>query len=229
MEATSIAIWEKNKVVSAIALGVWGINIVSIIQGIVRIRHEWAPEQETCVVLNPLGSKLNIIFMLVTDISLLITMLVGLFRLCGRRDDTFCLGRFLWKQGVIWLFLATVAEVTPVVFISLNLNAPLDIMFQVPALIIMSIAATRMHRSLADYVSESSNTVKINLKYGGRIDTNETFTTRYPGNQVEAITHKTYAQYPTSQSSCCDSNVGVDGRLGNEYHRQSLNDAESNV
>jgi hypothetical protein len=70
---------------------------------------------------------------------------------------------------------------------------------------------------------------KINLKYGGRIDTNETSATRRPGNQVEVITHKTHAQYPTSQSSCGDSNVGVDGRLDNEHHRQSLNDAESSV
>jgi hypothetical protein len=61
-------------------------------------------------------------------------MLVGLSRLHGHRCDTFGLGRFLWKQvsfwrlqciqftlmsrlfvrkGVIWLFFATVAEITP--------------------------------------------------------------------------------------------------------------------
>lgn len=86
------------------------------------------------MVLNPQSSKLNIISILVTDVSLLIIMLAGLFRLRSRRDGTSGLGHLLWKQvsfwtvmgtlnlhscsvrkGVIWLFVATVAEVTPAV------------------------------------------------------------------------------------------------------------------
>jgi len=171
-----IVIWDKNKVVTAIALGVWAVDIVFIVQGIVRIHHHWLPEFNACVALNPQSSKLNIISILLTDISLLTTMLVGLSRLRGHRADTFGLGRLLWKQGVIWLFLATVAEVTPGVFISLNLNEPLDLMFQIPALITMSIAATRMHRSLTDYVTGSTNNVQVDLKYGDHTgwNTNET-------------------------------------------------------
>lgn len=72
-------------------------------------------------------------------------MLVGLLR--QRLDG---MGQFLWKQGHIWLFLATIAEVPPTVFIGLNLNDPFNLMFQTPSLIVMSITAMRMHRSLAD-------------------------------------------------------------------------------
>jgi hypothetical protein len=33
IEAASIAIWDKNKVVVAMALGVWGTNVVVLTQG----------------------------------------------------------------------------------------------------------------------------------------------------------------------------------------------------
>lgn len=74
---------------------------------------------------------------LVTDIILLSTMLVGLLRMRRRCGDTFALGRLLWTQvryrrlfstvvflireyisvrkGVIWLLIGTAAELTPVV------------------------------------------------------------------------------------------------------------------
>jgi hypothetical protein len=67
-----------------------------------QIRYKWVPEQETCVVLNPQSSKLNIISILVTDVSLLIIMLAGLFRLRSRRDGTSGLGHLLWKQVSFW-------------------------------------------------------------------------------------------------------------------------------
>ncbi|KAH9968287.1 hypothetical protein BJV74DRAFT_868597 [Russula compacta] len=59
-------------------------------------------------------------------------MLFGLLRLPRYGGRTFELARLLWKQGVIWLMLATVAEVTPVVFISLNLNVAFDMVHPCP-------------------------------------------------------------------------------------------------
>jgi len=84
--------------------------------------------------LNPQSTKLVTMAPLMTDVSLLTIMLVGLVRLRSHRASAFGLGRLLWKQvwfstiiislnshafpvceGVVWLLLATVAEVTPVV------------------------------------------------------------------------------------------------------------------
>jgi len=64
---------------------------------------------------------------------------------------------FSFCKGVLWLFLATAAEVPPAVFILLNLNAPLAIMFILPAWITMAIAATRMHRLLVEFASGSTD------------------------------------------------------------------------
>ena len=55
------------------------------------------PEQSACVVLNTDRSRDNMIALLVSDVVLLLTMLVGLLRL--RKDGTlFGLGKFLWRQ-----------------------------------------------------------------------------------------------------------------------------------
>ena len=110
----------------------------------------------TCLVVNLHISELNILVTLATDIILLLIMIFGLLRLGFHERDAFGLGRLMWKQvrygrfllavafyaytvarihkGVIWLLVATIAEVPPAVsdwtHIPL-LSAYLDIMPQV--------------------------------------------------------------------------------------------------
>jgi hypothetical protein len=48
------------------------------------------------------------IVILVTDIILLSTMLVGLLRMRRRCGDTFALGRLLWTQVRYWRLFLTV-------------------------------------------------------------------------------------------------------------------------
>jgi len=148
-----IAIWDKNKYVVALVACVWGTNVICLSEGISRIRSGWNTDQNNCVILNMESNKHTIVVVFVTDIVLLLTMLVGLFRLRRRGGGTFELGRLLWKQGLIWLLIGTAAELTPVLFISLYLNDALNVMFLMPSLLTMSIAATRMYRSLTDFCS----------------------------------------------------------------------------
>ncbi|KAN0120502.1 hypothetical protein V8E52_004329 [Russula decolorans] len=77
-------------------------------------------------------------------------MLVGLFRLPFVSDDAFDIKRVLQNQGLIWLLLAIVCEIPPTVFICLNLNDPMNWIFETPNGVTMTIAATRMYRSLMD-------------------------------------------------------------------------------
>jgi len=152
-----IAIWNKNKVAAAIAIIVWGANAGFYIGWVVRLRSSWSPFQQTCIVTNLPSSKPSLIAIPVTDISLLLIMLVGLFRL--RRDGMGIIGlaQVLWRQGIIWLLLAMIAEVPPMVFIILNLNDPFNYMFELPAWITMAIAATRLHRSLVGLASDTTH------------------------------------------------------------------------
>ena len=101
-----------------------------------QIRSAWDSALQNCFVLNAEKSKPSIIATLITDTVLLLIVLIGLLRLLHDNSGSFALGRFLWKQvgsglshfavsrftylfplpkGVIWLLIATVAEVPPTV------------------------------------------------------------------------------------------------------------------
>jgi len=84
---------------------------------------------------------------------LLALMLSGLRRY--GEAGMFGLWRFLYNQGLFWLALVTIAEIPPTVFIILNLNDYLNLMFQVPELIMMAVGASRIYRCLADYTCMS--------------------------------------------------------------------------
>jgi len=197
-----IAIWNRDKIIVTIAVGVWGINAVLLIQSAARIRSSSNPALDTCLLLNAQAIKLNFISTLITDIVLLLVMLIGLLRLRLDGGGMLSLGRILWKQGVVWLFFATVAEVPPVVFLSLDLNEALNTMTLLPALIIISIAATRMYRSLANFAQGSTYIVHDSLRGGN-----------YPGSNVlqtpvadrtsktEVVVHMAHVQYPTSDTN----------------------------
>jgi len=152
------------------------------------------------------SNKVSIITMFITDFILLVVMLVGLLRMGVLGPDTFALGSLLWKQGLIWLLLATTVEVLPVVFISLNLNDAFNEMFLMPSLVTMSIAATRMYRSLTDF---GSNNVAVNWENTPRIgravsNPQLTFIVPEPPKRMEVAVHMTREKYTTSLA---DQNV----------------------
>ncbi|KAH9974538.1 hypothetical protein BGW80DRAFT_145820 [Lactifluus volemus] len=151
-----IAIWNRDKFIMALAASIWGSNFGFLINAIVR--SAWVPGEHTgsCTVVNPDVTKLNAIVSFVTEIILLLMMLAGLLRLRMQGGGMLNLGSFLWKQGIIWISLSILSGVPPVAFQILNLNEPLNFMFEVPAFLAVTIAATRIYRSLTHF---SSNTV----------------------------------------------------------------------
>ncbi|KAF8498242.1 hypothetical protein F5888DRAFT_233792 [Russula emetica] len=145
-----MAIWNREKIIILIAMGVWVTDVTFLIIGFVRARDSWSNELDGCILLNPESIKPNFMGSLIADVVLLLIMLVGLLRLRFGAGDALGLERVLWKQGLIWLLIAIVFEIPPTVFICLDLNEPLSYIFQVPNLIAMTIASTRMYRSLMD-------------------------------------------------------------------------------
>ncbi|KAH9974564.1 hypothetical protein BGW80DRAFT_147270 [Lactifluus volemus] len=137
------AIWKRNKIILALSTTVWITNVAFLIQGVVRIRSVWIPEERSCRLSNSDTAKLNAISTLATDTMLLLMMLAGLLHLRLQGGGMLSLGDFLWKQGLIWFLLAAVAEVPPMI----------------PALIVLTIAATRMYRSLINFSSEMADGV----------------------------------------------------------------------
>jgi len=221
-----IAIWNKNKVIVSLVTIIWVANISFIIYGIIQLRSAWISAQRVCSIPDYESNKVTIIFMVITDCFLLTVMVIGLLRMRIHGAGTFSLGQLLWKQGIIWLLLATVADLPPVVFICLNLNNAFNMMFLMPSMIIMSIAATRMYRSLVDFLS---NHVAMDSEPPRRIghtasNAKLTFAVPTPKKRVEVAVHTIHEEYPISLT---DHNVLY---IGNHHPSQSeLHDKQDDL
>ncbi|KAH9964910.1 hypothetical protein BC827DRAFT_1265597 [Russula dissimulans] len=125
------AIWNKDRVVLTISAAAW-IRSRGPVVYLNDFRHSkfiplqtrsaWNSDVQTCVVPYSESNKLNITVALIADVIVLLTVLIGLFRLQREGVGRFGIGLLLWNQGVIWLILATIAEVPPTVLLILNLN-----------------------------------------------------------------------------------------------------------
>jgi len=197
-----IAIWNKNTFVLVLAVGTWLTNVSVLIEGATQIRSEWVPRHFTCRLPNVESNKLAFTALLVTDVVLLFTMFIGLLRLRHRGGGKFALGHLLWKQGVIYLLVATIAEIMPVVFLFLDFNISFDLLFLIPALIALSIAATRIHRSLTDFgFSINIGQCLDNPQRVDRPVSNAGWSTiiPLPQNQVEVAVHTSYEHWQSPE------------------------------
>jgi hypothetical protein len=70
----------------------------------------WSREGDTCTILNFKSTEPAAIGSLVTDLSLLLIMLLGLLRLRVVSGGAFSMGRFLWKQVRWWQFSLAVTN-----------------------------------------------------------------------------------------------------------------------
>ncbi|KAH9030074.1 hypothetical protein EDB84DRAFT_1579032 [Lactarius hengduanensis] len=172
------AIWGLNKIAISIAAAAWLADAGSLIHGIfissfgspdilkcypgsrdpgvVVLHGTWNEFEGVCQVVNTPKTSTNIIVSFVTDLVLLALMLIGLLRWENARLK----GGIWWllfTQGLAWMIIVTVAEAPITVFILLNLNDPMNLMFQLPALITMTIGASRVYRGLSDYVNKESD------------------------------------------------------------------------
>jgi len=145
----------------------------------------------------------------------------------GRGGGMFALGRLLWKQGVIWLFLAAGTGFIAVLFIYLNLTPLLNFMFVVPVLITMSITSTRIYTSLTDFCSSAGIVVDSDLEKSRRNVSNRVFLNvtvkRVP------VPHVTCDQYPTGTPQSAVLSLNTSGQLCNSSQGPSLDDLESGV
>jgi hypothetical protein len=136
-------------------------------------------------------------------------MLVGLLKLRRRDGGTFGLVRLLWKQGVIWLALATAAEIPPVVLIILDVNNQLNNIFETPTLITLTIAATRMHRSLVDFVSRCPEVAHKGPQVSSIVFSKTKQKDSIPTalDRIEIAVHTSFEQHPTSPVNNDDSST----------------------
>ncbi|VDC03651.1 unnamed protein product [Peniophora sp. CBMAI 1063] len=161
----SIAIWNQSRYLMYSSAVLIAAETAFFIHEIVVADAIWVPEEATCIAVQTQRNKL-LTAISVTDIFLFLSMLTGLLRL--RHDLSHSsLWQLLWNQGIVWLLLATIAEVPTVIFLWLNLNQVMNLMFFAPELIILVIGATRMYRALSTHYTETVNPT-VSYKWNAR-------------------------------------------------------------
>ncbi|KAH9173110.1 hypothetical protein EDB89DRAFT_2229013 [Lactarius sanguifluus] len=156
------AIWGLNKITISIASATWLVNTGFLIHGTVVIRASWSGG--ICKITNPSETKINILVSFATDLVLLALMLTGLLRWenAHQRGGIWWL---LFTQGLAWMIVVVVAQALITVFVLLNLNEPMSLVLQLPALLSMTICASRLYHGLADYVIHD----EANVHMSGRL------------------------------------------------------------
>ncbi|KAH9962779.1 hypothetical protein BGW80DRAFT_857527 [Lactifluus volemus] len=119
-----IAIWDRNTFVSSLVIGTWLAGIAFYIYNLVEMRTSYEPFLGMCVNANTRRFLVNAVSMLVIDVVLLISMLVGLVR--SPHSGSFGLWQVLFQQSIIWLVLVTISDLPLMVFLILNLNNPMN-------------------------------------------------------------------------------------------------------
>jgi hypothetical protein len=147
-----IAIWERTYTIISLttaALSVHSGVSLYMLTGIHSF-FDSGPNYKGCIISAP---RTRLLLMSITTIMiyafLLVTMLTGLLRY--RRARSFRLWHMLMHQGCIWFALAVAAEVPTLTLVLLNINPSLNLLLQVPRVVIASIGTTAMFRELSRY------------------------------------------------------------------------------
>ncbi|KAF8492442.1 hypothetical protein F5888DRAFT_916436 [Russula emetica] len=206
-----IAIWNRHKAVMATSIIIWGTGVAFHINAVVQVRSTWNPLVAECLFITTEKSTLGLTPSFFADLVLILIMLVGLLLLRRHGGGTLGLTPILWKQGVVWLSLAIVSGTPPAVIAVLIKNDEFTDMVLTPGVIAMTIAATRLHRSLVDYASGFPDVVSarenINLPMSSAVSSNikRAQAALNSPDRIEVTVHTAFEQHTTTQTNDYDS------------------------
>ncbi|KAI0265604.1 hypothetical protein BC834DRAFT_167658 [Gloeopeniophorella convolvens] len=159
LRVIAIWLWARPIVVLSVALSL--VNLAISLYGVIETRMTWVPGLGCTPIGNdwlaPARVSVNAVF--ATDVILCILQFIGLLRF--GRTRTHGIWQLLYKQGLIWLVAATMVECLAAVFVNINLNGPLSLMFELPSLYAMQICTARFYRVLMDFNEHPDGTCPL--------------------------------------------------------------------
>ncbi|KAJ7060972.1 hypothetical protein C8F01DRAFT_1253447 [Mycena amicta] len=148
----TIAIWSQNVYIKVmlvvIILGHWSL----ILQGVL-LKSAWSDELESCVILDTNTTILAATFTYSMCFDLIVFCL-NAYKLGVNRRGKSKLSKMIFKDGLMFFFIAFLANLIATVFMFLNLNSIMSVVFNVPAAIASTIVATRAVRRLTNFTSQ---------------------------------------------------------------------------
>ncbi|KAF7321987.1 hypothetical protein MKEN_00721300 [Mycena kentingensis (nom. inval.)] len=148
----TLAIWSQatwiKLLLTVVILGHWGLIFAGIL-----LKSVWSPELNTCVIIETNTTIIAATFTYTMCFDLLICCL-NAYKLGMRRSGKSRLSKMIFKDGLVFFFIAFLANLIATVFMILNLNPIMSIIFNVPAAIASTIVATRAVRRLTNFTSQ---------------------------------------------------------------------------
>jgi len=145
----TIAVWNRVPFVTVplvlASMGQWGL----LLHGIVIIRSSWSDVARACVLsaVPPAFMEAIYLYTMSLDLIVLVLTVIGLAISQNRSS----LWQLLFRQGIIYFFVAFIANLLPAIFLVLNLNPIMNTVFSVPAAVASSIVACRSFVSLTNF------------------------------------------------------------------------------
>jgi len=141
-----IAIWQRSVPVTVVSIAVVLANIGAWIYRVTKGNAVWLPQLETCMFEQTHSALLPNCFLLVAEIYFIVLMATGIHK-HNPGPRAF---KIMYREGLLWLVVAALVEIVPIVFLILNLNDVMNAMYIAPSVLCTSIGATRMYRTLSD-------------------------------------------------------------------------------
>ncbi|KAF8496148.1 hypothetical protein F5888DRAFT_1705862 [Russula emetica] len=142
----AIAIWQRSVPVTILSIAVVVANVGAWIYRVSNADAVWVPAMETCMFTRTRSSLLPNCFLLATEMFFIVLMATGIYK-HNPGPRAF---KVMYREGLLWLVVATLVEIVPIVFLILNLNDIMNAMYIAPSVLCTSIGATRMYRTLSD-------------------------------------------------------------------------------
>ncbi|KAI9458974.1 hypothetical protein F5148DRAFT_313208 [Russula earlei] len=187
-----VAIWKRSNVIilfTGITLLLHSSVSLYLLSG---IRSFWdpGPDYRGCVTYAP---RMHLISMSTATITvyafLLILMFAGLVR--QRPARSFGVWNMLCQQGWIWFALAVAAELPTLFLVLLNINSSLNLLLQIPRVVIASIGTTAMFRALHEYPGRREAEMFLNIMPLERDSSTRSTSSSSPLNPLKVSVHTT--------------------------------------
>ncbi|KAH9947454.1 hypothetical protein B0H21DRAFT_334771 [Amylocystis lapponica] len=143
----TMAVWHQNLYITIplviIILGHWSI----ILQGVL-LEAVWVPGSG-CAITKTNNSLLAATFIYSMAFDAVVTIL-NIVKLLPRAGSS-QLVRLLFHDGLIYFVIAFVVNLCATIFMALNLNSVMNVIFNVPAAVVSTIMASRLVRRLSNF------------------------------------------------------------------------------
>ncbi|KAG9313366.1 hypothetical protein JVU11DRAFT_5682 [Chiua virens] len=186
----TIAIWSQNKwvvgIIVLLILGHWSL----ILQGVL-LKVVWI-EGAGCTIVDSNTTVLAATFIYSMSFDLVVLCLTG-YKLAWSGRISGCAGmhgrlvRMIFSDGLVYFILAFLANLVATIFMILNLNAVMSVIFNVPAAITSTIMASRVVRRLYTFSLAGPEVYRSDERSGGVVFANSAYSRTRPTKEPTAI------------------------------------------